>query len=284
MTATIHGFCQELIRGYAVEADIDPGAQVIDRDAADLAFDQVFDAWLQRRLAVAAPRAGDAIAVLARDNPRGMAGTLRTLARFRRRHRSARPSAVDLGGRPDIVLLDAVQGFRRWVAGAPVEPGTLQLVEEFETLAAFYEGSFAQAPDFAELWRLAHPPPIKCMRRDAFDFVRPRRLTIWKRLAGEAYGERLEAESLAEFDRVREAFADLLGRLGAALVSTLSAELDEVLTDYAAYKRAAAVLDFDDLLETAGRLLRGHGEVRAALAARFRHLLVDELHDTDPLE
>ncbi|HEY5105722.1 MAG TPA: UvrD-helicase domain-containing protein [Caulobacteraceae bacterium] len=282
-TATIHGFCQELIRGYAVEADIDPGAQVLDRDAADLAFDQVFEAWLQRRLSVG-PQPRDPIAVLARDDPRGMAATLRALARFRRRHRSARAPALDLGGRPDTILQDAVQGFRRWATHAPPEPGTLQLAEEFETLSAFYEGAFAAAPTFAELWRLAHPPALKCMRRGAFEFVRPRRLAIWKRLAGEADGARLEAESLEAFDQVRDAFAELLGRLGAALVAMLSAELDEVLADYAAFKRAAAVLDFDDLLETAGRLLRGHERVRAALAARYRHLLVDEFQDTDPLQ
>ncbi len=42
-TGTIHSFCQTLIRGYAVEADIDPGARVMDADAASLAFDRVFD-------------------------------------------------------------------------------------------------------------------------------------------------------------------------------------------------------------------------------------------------
>ena len=37
--STIHGFCQRLITPYPVEADIDPGAAVMDRDQADLVFD-----------------------------------------------------------------------------------------------------------------------------------------------------------------------------------------------------------------------------------------------------
>ena len=36
--STIHGFCQRLISPYPVEADIDPGASVMDRVEADRAF------------------------------------------------------------------------------------------------------------------------------------------------------------------------------------------------------------------------------------------------------
>ena len=50
------------------------------------------------------------------------------------------------------------------------------------------------------------------------------------------------------------------------------------------YKRAAALLDFDDLLYTARDLLAKHEDVRQALAKRFRHVLVDEFQDTDPLQ
>ena len=50
------------------------------------------------------------------------------------------------------------------------------------------------------------------------------------------------------------------------------------------HKRAAALLDFDDLIFAARDLLRDHDEVRRALAARFSHVLVDEFQDTDPLQ
>src|SRR5205823_1028995 len=51
-----------------------------------------------------------------------------------------------------------------------------------------------------------------------------------------------------------------------------------------AYKRSAALLDFDDLLYTARDLLANFEPVRQALAVRFVHVLVDEFQDTDPLQ
>jgi ATP-dependent exoDNAse (exonuclease V) beta subunit len=51
-----------------------------------------------------------------------------------------------------------------------------------------------------------------------------------------------------------------------------------------AYKRAAALLDFDDLLYTARDLLAQHADVREALAKRFQYVMVDEFQDTDPLQ
>ena len=46
---TIHGFCQQLVRPYPVETGIDPGAEIIDPAAAELAFQDLMDAWLSAR-------------------------------------------------------------------------------------------------------------------------------------------------------------------------------------------------------------------------------------------
>ena len=48
--STIHGFCQRLIKPYPAEADIDPGASVIDRNQADLTFLEIVDGLLRERL------------------------------------------------------------------------------------------------------------------------------------------------------------------------------------------------------------------------------------------
>jgi len=37
---TIHGFAQKLIKPYPAEANIDPGAEIIDPGEADIAFDE----------------------------------------------------------------------------------------------------------------------------------------------------------------------------------------------------------------------------------------------------
>jgi DNA helicase-2/ATP-dependent DNA helicase PcrA len=49
-------------------------------------------------------------------------------------------------------------------------------------------------------------------------------------------------------------------------------------------KRAASVMDYDDLLLNWLLLLRRHDDVRRQLAARFRHVLVDEYQDTNRLQ
>ena len=48
--STIHGFCHDLLRTYSVEATIDPGAEILDRDQADFVFGAIFDQWWRDRL------------------------------------------------------------------------------------------------------------------------------------------------------------------------------------------------------------------------------------------
>jgi DNA helicase-2/ATP-dependent DNA helicase PcrA len=50
---------------------------------------------------------------------------------------------------------------------------------------------------------------------------------------------------------------------------------------YEAAKRAARVVDFDDLIVYTADLLEQHGDIAEAYGTRFRHLLVDEFQDTN---
>ncbi|MCA1367196.1 UvrD-helicase domain-containing protein [Bradyrhizobium sp. BRP14] len=281
--ATIHAFCQTIISGYAVESNVDPGVKIVDAMQAASAFDSVFEQWLKRRLN-AAELPGDPIAVLSRDDPRRVVDILLELARFRLRHRGARTPRADLGGRPDIDLVEAVGDFRHWASSQPAEPKTLELVGELEMLAGFYAGSFEPPPAFERLWALAHPPRLGCMRRRGFALQKPRLRSAWERIAGKAQGGRLDDEATACFERVDSSYRILLGRIATAVVDRVSSELDEVLAEYAAFKRDAAVLDFDDLLEKACELVRGHDDVRSELGKRYRHIFVDEFQDTDPVQ
>lgn len=62
-------------------------------------------------------------------------------------------------------------------------------------------------------------------------------------------------------------------------------ELVEVaLSAYALGKMAHNVMDYDDLLANLYVLLLEHHDVRSALAHRFRHVLVDEYQDTNPVQ
>jgi CRISPR-associated exonuclease Cas4 len=282
-TTTIHAFCQSIICSYAVEADVDPGARILDASQADMAFESTFQKWLKGRLdGPLLP--DDPIAALSREDPHRVVATLRQLAKFRLEHRSARPPAADLTGRPDIDLAEETGAFRRWISAQPVEPKTIEILGELERLTDFYLDAFLPPHDFSRLWRLAHPPRLSCMRRDTYDLLMPKRKSAWVRIAGRSTGERLSNEADRFFERINAAYRIVLGRIATALVERLSEVLDGVLEEYTAFKRAAAVLDFDDLLEKARLLVREHDGVRRALGSRYRHVFVDEFQDTDPIQ
>ncbi|MBA2566015.1 MAG: UvrD-helicase domain-containing protein [Gemmatimonadetes bacterium] len=60
--------------------------------------------------------------------------------------------------------------------------------------------------------------------------------------------------------------------------------LDPLVRDFQTHRRRTGKLTFQDLLQFAADLLREHPRVRARLGERFRHLLIDEFQDTDPLQ
>jgi ATP-dependent exoDNAse (exonuclease V) beta subunit len=79
----------------------------------------------------------------------------------------------------------------------------------------------------------------------------------------------------------------LRGRVVDQAVRQLAVELRRFTLDAAAERRTAGELEFHDLLVLARQMLRDpdHGPaVRAALHQRYRHLLIDEFQDTDPIQ
>jgi DNA helicase-2/ATP-dependent DNA helicase PcrA len=63
-----------------------------------------------------------------------------------------------------------------------------------------------------------------------------------------------------------------------------STEIERAAERYAERKRAANCMDYDDLLGQWDRLIRDFPEQRAAIAGRFRHILVDEMQDTNTIQ
>jgi UvrD/REP helicase N-terminal domain len=136
-TSTIHGFCQEAIRSYAVETGLDPGSRVIDASGADAMFEAVLSDWLIERLSGEATD-NDPISVLSKDDPLKVVGLIRELAELKRRHPTATTEASGLDRRPDIDFCQAVDDFERWLGTTPGENGTADLLGQLQTLAAFY--------------------------------------------------------------------------------------------------------------------------------------------------
>jgi len=281
---TIHAFFQILITAHAIDAGIDPGAQVMDAQAAQAALDSVFDNWLERRLATEAG-ADDPIAHLAKDNPRKAPQMLCSIARLRLDHRRAQAPRPDAALRPDLDFAQAVAALRAWYDAGPAEPKSAAAIGDLETLVAFFGQSFAAAPTFTELWRLAHPPSgIALMEWKTKNLKLPFTKRAWADVVGREAGRVRHEEFETRFTETADQYRRLVGHVAGSVMWRLSQELDELIAAYDAYKRNAALLDFDDLQTLACALVRGNGPARDAIAERFTHILIDEFQDTDPVQ
>ncbi|MCY4167763.1 MAG: UvrD-helicase domain-containing protein, partial [Rhodobacter sp.] len=131
--STIHGFCQRLIAPYPVEADIDPGAAVMDRDQAELAFAEIVDDWLREELG---GDEGGLLAGLVLHDPDATVALIRTVLGHLRRHREFAPYELR-----DLALLagefrEAVDGLAGFLNGAEAgEHETAVIADRFRELA-----------------------------------------------------------------------------------------------------------------------------------------------------
>ena len=283
--STIHGFCQRLIKPYPAEADIDPGASVLDRDQADLIFLETVDTWLRERLS----EEDGLLAELVLKDPVKSLELVRTIAQNLRARRSLQaPPAPPLT--PLVkAFRQAAAKFTKFIETAPaVEPETQTVSEQFAEMAA----TLAAAPAPNTPAGIAHlltssPHEDLCTKEGGFRQFRKK--GKWEdavKQAGlsKANGKDLFDTASSHYASCCNAWTSLVeGAAGKALTAMVT-ECREIVKRYRAYKRASALLDFDDLIYAARDLLRDHEDVRQALGKRFAHVLVDEFQDTDPLQ
>jgi ATP-dependent exoDNAse (exonuclease V) beta subunit len=281
--ATIHGFCKIIISDHAIAAGMDPGMTVADEGVAGNLMDDAFAAWLRSVLDDTAAE-NEPIVEMCRRDPRGTVSTLRNIILLRLEHRTAQAVTPNREVRPDIVLCEAINAFTRWVASNPEDVWTGRLAEQCSALRAHYVDSFADDQEFSRLWNLSEPPRLDCMLKNAARFAEYKREPAWRQALGDKAGALKAAQAKALLGAVDTALASLLGEVGTRLVHAVSARLDGVFERYESAKTRAAVLDFQDLLVHAHRLVTRHDEVRTAVAGRFQRILVDEFQDTDPIQ
>ncbi|WP_264583371.1 UvrD-helicase domain-containing protein [Rhodoblastus acidophilus] len=301
---TIHGFCQQLVRPYPVETGVDPGAQIIDPAAAELAFHDLMEAWLSARfgrdrsaegLGRIPPMTGaggedDFFAELVNISPDKAVSLIEKAADFLKEHRTA--TAPSQTPDPAIFssLVSAVEDFASWYNGCGVvEEKTEEVVTDLARVAEIARnlvGGPISGKIIAQM--LAHKRPSAC-KSDTTDFKTWGKKTKWKdaaKAAGKSgpFGETLSAAGEAHYWNCDAAYGAFCGALGQLAFHRFVAEFDTLKDIYARYKRDAALMDFDDLLHHAKDLLANSEPVRQALAARYPRILVDEFQDTDPLQ
>ena len=284
--STIHGFCQRLIKPYPVEADIDPGASVMDRNQADITFVEIVETWLREQLS---GTEGGIIAEMVLRNPGETVGLIHKIVANLRRRRSVTAPAV-------TALAPHLAAFRTAVAAFTDFTRTAAAVEEETSLAAkLFSGMaddlgaepFSDSP--AELVQLLSASPHRDLCTKSGTFLVYKKKGKWVEAAkrnglAKMDGERLNAQAEDFYSACCTTWQNLLQSVASRVLADLIAQTQPVLHRFRDYKRSAALLDFDDLIFSARDLLRHHDPIRRALAARFSHVLVDEFQDTDPLQ
>ena len=274
--STIHGFCQRLITPYPVEADIDPGAAVMDRDQAELAFTEIGDNWLREEFA---DEEGGLLAELVLHDPDATIALIRTVLEHLRRHREFAPYELQ-----DLDRLAA--GFRETVGGFAVfldeaeaeEPETAVIAGRFQELAGGVAAALpVDTPATLVALLVMAPHPDLCAGTGAFRSYRKKgKWGAAARRAGlaKADAERLNDAASTHYALCCATWSAFQQAVATHVLAGLVPLVEPVMDLFREHKRAAALLDFDDLIFSARDLLRDHDEVRRALAARFRHVLV----------
>jgi ATP-dependent exoDNAse (exonuclease V) beta subunit len=301
---TIHGFCQQLIKPYPIEAGIDPGATIVDPAAADLAYQDLMTAWLSTRfgrvrdgdgLGRIPPMANlggedDFFAELIAIEPDRVVDLIAKAADFLRSQRTAHAPQVALDTGVLRCLSEAIGDFADWYADCGIaEPATAECVADLTRFRAVLDAALGAPVTGRILARLLlHEPPACCHSSE-------RRFKAWGNKGkwqaaacgagfGKARGEQLCSAARAIYERCSDAFARFTANIAGAALARFVSEFDGLRELYVAYKRRAALLDFDDLLHHARNLLVANAGVRQALARRCPRILVDEFQDTDPLQ
>ncbi|MDX6717180.1 MAG: ATP-dependent helicase/nuclease subunit [Baekduia sp.] len=253
--STFHGLCARILRAHAVRAGLDPAFGVLEeaeaRDVRGVAFERALAEFLGRdrpeALDLVAAYGVDALQlriVAAHDQLRSSGMTRPALPRVS----VTPPDAAALSralAAADAEL--AVEDTRRSIAGARTAVGRCR-----ELLTAAARG---EAPELGALAGAAFKPGNT------------------KALKGDGCAAYLEA--LATY---ASGWQDALA---AAAIVLLDELLGRYADAYAEAKRERAALDFDDLELLARDLLGSAPAVRAAYAARFERVMVDEFQDTN---
>ena len=284
--STIHGFCQRLIKPYPVEADIDPGATVMDRNQSDLAFVEIIETWLREELA---GEGGSLLVEMVLREPVEAVNLIHTILRHLRSRRVLVVDAPEALAPLVKAFSDAADDFSAFLRGCSAkELETVAIAAHFAKMVESIAFALnTEAP--ADLVRLliTRPHPDLCTASGSFRAYKKK--GKWgeaaKRLGlSKAEGDRLNAVAETHNAACCEAWTSLLQAVAARVLAELVGLVQPVMDRFRDYKRSAALLDFDDLIFAARDLLRDHEAVRRALAARFAHVLVDEFQDTDPLQ
>ncbi|MGH9018510.1 MAG: UvrD-helicase domain-containing protein, partial [Acidimicrobiales bacterium] len=272
----LHAFARRLLSEHPVEAGLPPRLEVLDEISSKVAFDRRWARFQDDLLADAGLERTILLFLAAGVRP----GALRALAEafddnwdlVEQRVPESAPEP------PSVHALFAAA--RRVVDDACAEPcrdPADKLRVRLDEIAEAMARLAAVTDEFALL---------EALGPNALDKLPSFR--VGRRGKAAAYGPGVDLKEVAA--RVAEA-GDELTRVCAEVADACAVRLGSAIRRFtlaaAGERQAEGQLEFHDLLVLSRALLRhrAHGaEVRRALHQRYRHLLLDEFQDTDPIQ
>lgn len=271
---TIHSFCGKLLRERPVEAGVDPAFQELDDEGDRLLRREAWQEFCRQVLL-----AGSRETLLELDRLglglEDLEEAFLRFADFPDVDEWPLPSTgavlPDLG--PVLQELGAYVKLMKGLGPSlPEDPGTDQLIPEYRRIPRIVR----HYPNLAE--------PVQLMEvLERFDRRRNITQKYWIR-EGKFDREEARGEE-ARWARFRERIAaPLLERWRQHRYGSVLDVLVRARTLYDRLRQERGLLNYQDLLVRAARMLRENPHVRAYFGKRIRFLLVDEFQDTDPVQ
>ncbi len=263
---TIHAFASGLLRERPVEANLDPGFEVLDDLAGQLAFEMEYREWIGAEMAADEPPD----ALIDALNLALPFEKVREAAEELHRHRELLPLAT-----VEIAEVDP----RAVLAAIAAHVATLRSLEQF-----------AVNQDDGALKELRRTIDLHAdLRTIDNDAALCRTIASCKPPSASSgnQGNWRTKDDCRDVKAELKAIAVLLNAATDAMreraTSRLLFWLQGFVAQYRTRRQAGGKADFDDLLLWARDLVRGNAEV-AYFQSKYRCILVDEFQDTDPLQ
>jgi len=288
---TIHAFCERLLKRFPLEAGVSPAFKILDDQQRQRLVGRALDDMLAAATAQPSsplwPALATAIAYAVDGNFERLLGEAM---------RSEAALALAAGG----ASLAAIEQGLRERCGVSAEATAASLLDDLAqvlsdtamrglaaALAAGGNGDQERAGDLGRA--IAAPTPAQRVAALERLFLRQDKTPRTRLLSKEVATARPDAA--AELTGAQEVFVALTQQqMGLSVVEATLALLTlsaDALSRYRAAKARLAVLDFDDLIAEAARLLETSAAVEWVLYkldGGLDHILVDEAQDTSPVQ
>jgi ATP-dependent helicase/nuclease subunit A len=288
--STIHSFCGSLLRSHAVEAGLDPRFRVLEQAQADTLLNELIVDQLRDKLA---EQDGAVLDLTVLYGLRGLGEMIAQLLARRQEIDWPRWRTITAGELTakwqDYFRSKALPRMLRLIAGSPEAKTVLEIAGQNPSSHAVMKEHLAYLLD--NLPKLAECADLPSALAELRKATMIRGAGTKKHWSSEELYERYCKAVKALRDTIDD-FADRISfdpeaALHAAEIGLQLLNLaDGVNQAYDAEKQGLGVLDFNDLLIHAKRLLVGSRSnlLRKHWAAHLHLLLVDEFQDTDGLQ